>query len=295
MAQLLDALGHAHDRGVWHRDIKPSNLVIMKDGRLKIADFGIARIEGSDVTQTFPMMGTPGYMPPEMYRGEAGDQQADIFAAGAVMYQLLSGRAPFEGTAESVMFNVCHQDPPPMEACGQTRRWAHYDAALAAALSKSADRRFASAAAFRDALLAAFARPVSPAVSQQAVLAASGHGPDDLTPDTGAPTVRLMGIGSARTPWPQAWDAAAPGAETPRAKLLGPMAHTPLAAEEIEWAARALAQHIGPLARLIVKRASAQTSETEQFYLRVIEAISSESDREAFLRDVRSAGRPACR
>jgi len=112
MVQLLDALAHAHERKVWHRDVKPSNLIIMNDGKLKIADFGVARIEASEITQTFPLMGTPGYIAPEMYRGKAIDHRVDLFAAGAVMYQLLAGRPPFDGPAEKVMFKVCHEDPP---------------------------------------------------------------------------------------------------------------------------------------------------------------------------------------
>jgi hypothetical protein len=349
MAQLLDALGHAHGRQVWHRDIKPANLIVMNDGRLKVADFGIARIEASEAAQAFPVMGTPGYIPPEMYRGEAGDQRADLFAAGAVLYQLLTGRAPFEGAAASVMFKVCHQDPPPMQAAEATRRWARYDPALAAALAKAPERRFASAASFRDALLAAYGQPVNSRVSRETALLAPCRGADHGTVDTAARTARPTEPGQARTPWPQGWDPTTLGSvETRLANVVGPMAHAlvqraaqrcgdlgtlvsliaagldtaqqrqaflsaaagaaptptpdgdppayaPLEADEIEWASRALARHIGPLARVIVKRASAQTTGTEQFYRRIVEAISGEADREAFLRDVRSRGRAVCR
>src|SRR4030095_5730152 len=87
MAQLLDALHYAHEQGVWHRDIKPANIIIMKNGKLKIADFGIARIETSNLTHIGALMGTPGYMAPEQYSGPAVDWRADIFSAGVVMYQ----------------------------------------------------------------------------------------------------------------------------------------------------------------------------------------------------------------
>src|SRR5207344_3571895 len=84
MTQLLDALAHAHEQGVWHRDIKPANLIILSSGKLKIADFGIARVEASSLTQTGVMLGTPGYMAPEQYAGTPADWRADIFAAGVV-------------------------------------------------------------------------------------------------------------------------------------------------------------------------------------------------------------------
>lgn len=197
MAQLLDALGHAHDRGVWHRDIKPSNLVIMKDGRLKIADFGVAWIGASGAANLLPRMGTPGYIPPEVYRGETGDQRVDLFAAGAVMYQLLAGRAPFEGPADRVKLKVCQADPLPLQAREATRCWARYDSMLATALAKEPDLRFASAAMFRDALLTAYGRPAAATVSPGLVLAAEEPRPDDGGADTSAPTLPLMEYGSA--------------------------------------------------------------------------------------------------
>ena len=116
MAQLLEALQHAHDAGVWHRDIKPANLIIMGNGRLKIADFGIARIEASQLTQTGVVMGSPGYMAPEQYSGGTIDWRADLFACGVVMHQLLTGERLYTGSAEQVAYKICHQEPPPPSA-----------------------------------------------------------------------------------------------------------------------------------------------------------------------------------
>src|SRR6266571_5200070 len=81
MSQLLEGLAHAHERRVWHRDIKPANIIVMMNGRVKVADFGIARIEASDLTQTGAMLGSPGYMAPEQYAAAAIDHRADLFAA----------------------------------------------------------------------------------------------------------------------------------------------------------------------------------------------------------------------
>src|SRR5512147_2603353 len=112
MAQLLDALQHAHEQGVWHRDIKPANIIVMKNGKLKIADFGIARIDSSNLTQTGAVMGTPGYMAPEQYSGNLVDWRADIFSAGVVMYQLLTGVRPFIGNPDVIAYKICHEQPP---------------------------------------------------------------------------------------------------------------------------------------------------------------------------------------
>jgi serine/threonine-protein kinase len=172
MAQLLEALQHAHDAGVWHRDIKPANLIIMANGRLKIADFGIARIEASQLTQTGVVMGSPGYMAPEQYSGGTIDWRADLFACGVVMHQLLTGTRLYTGSAEQVAYRICHQEPPAPSAVDPGKGWERYDALLAQALAKNPDQRFASAAAFREAVLRAYAAPVSAAVSEETIIAA---------------------------------------------------------------------------------------------------------------------------
>ncbi|HUD26392.1 MAG TPA: serine/threonine-protein kinase [Burkholderiaceae bacterium] len=358
MVQLLDALGHAHERKVWHRDIKPANLIIMKDGRLKIADFGIARIEASEITQTFPMMGTPGYIPPEVYRGESIDHRVDLFAAGAVMYQLLAGKAPFDGAPESVMYRVLNHDPASLHADEPGRRCAHYAPVVMKALAKAPAERFESASVFRDAILAAYSGPVNSAVSPDTVLIAPAAGPKRRSGDAGASAPSRPGYGSGRTPWPNGWNPATLGSvQTQLATVVGPMArvlvqraaqrcadvdtlvnliageletaderqaflsglstgsftplpghdHIPgvalrhagfansrigdgqarLSSKEIERATAALARRIGPLARLMVKRAHDQTDDPEQFLLLLLEGIESQSDREAFLRDIR--------
>ena len=94
-AQTLDALAHAHENGVWHRDIKPSNLILTQGGRVKIADFGIARLEASNLTVANAVMGTPMFMAPEQFLGQGVDHRADLYAVGVVLYQLIAGRPPF--------------------------------------------------------------------------------------------------------------------------------------------------------------------------------------------------------
>jgi len=170
MAQLLEALQHAHDAGVWHRDIKPANLIIMNNGRLKIADFGIARIEATQLTQTGVVMGSPGYMAPEQYAGGTIDWRADLFAASVVMHQLLTGERLYAGTAEQVAYKICHLPPPPPSQAAPGRGWERYDATVLRALAKKPEERFQSAAEFREALLKDYAAPVNAAVSEETII-----------------------------------------------------------------------------------------------------------------------------
>jgi len=109
---ILDALAVAHDNGIVHRDIKPANILTPRGGSLKVADFGIARIENSNLTQEGAMIGTPHYMSPEQFMGHKVDARSDLFSVGIILYEMLTGEKPFGGEALStVMHNVIKTDP----------------------------------------------------------------------------------------------------------------------------------------------------------------------------------------
>jgi hypothetical protein len=115
LEQLADGLEFAHRSGIVHRDIKPPNLMIDHLDRLKILDFGIARIAGVAQTMVSGLIGTPAYMAPEYVRGEPFDHRIDLFSAGAVAYELLTGRKAFPGsTAVAVMHRVLESEPAPL-------------------------------------------------------------------------------------------------------------------------------------------------------------------------------------
>jgi eukaryotic-like serine/threonine-protein kinase len=97
IVQVLDALDAAHSLGIVHRDVKPANILLLPNGQVKVTDFGIARLSGSDVPPDGTMLGTPAYMSPEQCRGESVDLRSDLFSAGSVLYELLSGAKPFPG------------------------------------------------------------------------------------------------------------------------------------------------------------------------------------------------------
>ena len=98
MAQILAALDYSHRMGVVHRDIKPANVFILADGSVKVADFGIAHIESSNLTQVGTVVGTPNYMSPEQIMGLPVDGRSDIFSAGVILYQFLTGERPSTGS-----------------------------------------------------------------------------------------------------------------------------------------------------------------------------------------------------
>jgi serine/threonine-protein kinase len=155
LAQLLDALQHAHERRVWHRDVKPSNLLLTRAGRLKLADFGIAQI-GSSATRPFELiLGTPGFIAPETYLSEAFDQRVDLFAAGAVLYLLLAGVPPYVGTPDEIMRQLSCETPRPPSVVGSSSVVRPLDTVVMRALAVNPEERFASAAQFRAALLQA--------------------------------------------------------------------------------------------------------------------------------------------
>ena len=115
MARACEGLAFAHARGIVHRDIKPANLFVTTDGQIKVLDFGVARIASSKLTRSGFLVGTPDYMSPEQVMGQPVDQRSDVFSAGTVFYELLSGRRPFGSTKlPQILNNVVLSTPEPL-------------------------------------------------------------------------------------------------------------------------------------------------------------------------------------
>ena len=142
--QLAVALAYAHERGVVHRDIKPAN-VLYQPGCIKLLDFGIAKLETSELTATGEFMGTPSYMSPEIFSGGVADGRSDLFSLGVVVYQLLTGRKPFEGASVSrTIYRVLHEEPaaPSSLRAGIPPGW---DRVLRKLLAKAPEARYPTA------------------------------------------------------------------------------------------------------------------------------------------------------
>ena len=260
MSQLLDAIEHAHQQGVWHRDIKPANVIMTRAGRLKVADFGIARIDGSGLTHATMMIGTPGYMAPEQFLGRTIDHRVDIYAAGVVLYLLLTGHLPFTGPPEALMYKVVHEPPqPPSEVDGADRP-RFYDALVATALAKEPSQRFPSAAAFKEALVRAVGQPIDEAAWDQTIIAAPAPRAPASVPASGA-------SGSSAAAVVTGWDRAV-----------------------LAQAESSLAKFVGPLAGVLVRRAARECADVPTLYSKLADQITSATARAAFLGHATSSG-----
>ena len=152
---ILEALEYSHRAGVVHRDIKPGNVMVTDQGQVKVMDFGIARAvsdSSSTVAETTAIIGTASYFSPEQAKGEPVDARADLYSAGVVLYELLTGRTPFRGdTPVAVAYQHVSEAPvPPSELVGTVPR--SLDAAVLRALAKDPFQRFPDAASFRETL-----------------------------------------------------------------------------------------------------------------------------------------------
>jgi serine/threonine protein kinase/formylglycine-generating enzyme required for sulfatase activity len=248
LRQVADALDYAHSEGIIHRDIKPANILIGRGGRVKITDFGIAKIAAQTITVSGMTMGTPAYMSPEQARGERLDGRADQYSLAVVAFELLTGRRPFEAPSyDALLFKILTEAPVfPTEVEAALPNGC--STALLKGLSKRAGERYGKCTEFVDALERAFAppsprpqtvpeiSPVLPPTAASSTLALTEM-PPLLFVDTSAPTA------AARLP--------PPASSTRLGRLIPAGVTLAVAVALVVWmlVAHRLAPVAGPLAR----------------------------------------------
>ncbi|MGZ5039916.1 MAG: serine/threonine-protein kinase [Usitatibacter sp.] len=243
MKQLLVALDYSHKQGVVHRDIKPANLMITAGPKVKIMDFGIARLESSSLTQVGTVVGTPTHMSPEQLMGLQADGRADLWSSGVILYELLTGVSPFlADSPATVMHKVLQSDPQPPSALNPALP-PGFDVVVARALAKKADERFQTAREFQSAMLQA-----------------------------------LQGKQPASTATARAQRTAADATAARKAAVL---MIDPAVLAEVE---RSLSRHVGPLAKILVKRTQTEAGSIGQFFRTLAENIPDADEQKAFLK-----------
>jgi serine/threonine-protein kinase len=291
IAQVLNALEFAHVHQVIHRDVKPSNILLTKTGLVKVADFGIAHIEASDLTTEGDVLGTPSYMAPEQLLGKVVDHRADQFAAAAVFFELLTGQKPFQGRslAES-MLNMERRGPADICALnGEVS--ATLKQVINKALSYECADRYPSAAEFLRAITEAAATVAAPAVaapaSDETVFAPKPAVPgkpaeaapadSSLPPPISGSLASVPGI------------AEPPSAPSVTAPVSDPAEQSaeaaPLAIELLSDVERDLTTFIGPMARIAVRRAAKTTVDLAALYQSLASYIDGQSDRDTFIQN----------
>jgi eukaryotic-like serine/threonine-protein kinase len=245
-SQLLDALAYAHESGVIHRDIKPANLLITSRGECKVTDFGIAQLDSGRLTQAGMLIGTPSYMSPEQYSGASIDARSDLFSAGVVLYEMLTGVSPFAGTAAAMMHRIMNEMPraPSIRAEGVPTE---LDAMVQKALAKRPEDRYPSAQSWRLALLALLER---------------------LTPHPDPERTVLMA--------PRMRQALDP----PQSAALTHAGQVDWPAELLARLEQSLAMHVGPVASLLVRRAAAQAASSQMLATQLARHLPDDAARE---------------
>jgi serine/threonine protein kinase len=325
MAELLDALGYAHTAGIVHRDVKPGNILVAE--RLKITDFGVARIDNATQTESGVAVGTPAYMAPEQFMGKGVDHRVDLFAAGVILYELLTQTRPFDGQSlEELSYKICHTEP--VAASSLNPKLPHgIDAVLARALAKPKSARFPSAAEFGRAVgevlsaanlelegsglrrsavsaplgtstwtpevlqaLEVILSPIIGSVAKVAVRRSATRASNatellrllsesiKTEPTRAALSEKLrVALGQPRvTPAP-------PHTSTARGEASPVTRVTPEALARIT---RALANSVGPIARVMTRKAALDSSSYLDLCLRLSEQLSTEDEKARFLKEL---------
>jgi serine/threonine-protein kinase len=202
-------------------------------------------------------MGTPGYMAPEQYSGAAVDRRADIFSAGVVLYQLLTGVKPFTGTTEAIAYKSCYEPHVDPSKVAPELASMPFDAVVAKALAKKPEERFRAAQELRSAIMDAYSAPVSPVVSEETIINGASAPPGQSGATRSSQTDSAPGVSTVPPP---GWDA-----------------------EVLKLIEQQLMRYLGPVAKVIVRRGAKNTKELETLYALLAESLATAEEKRKFL------------
>ena len=315
VGQVLDGLAAAHAQGIVHRDIKPANIMVTRDGRVKVADFGISRLDSTGSTQAGAIIGTPSYMAPEQCRGDPVDARTDVFSTGVVLFELLSGRRPFPGTTpHEIWYKLLNQEPQDLATLCPGLP-SELMETIGRSLAKAPDARFGGAAEMATALRSSTGTRVGAPGSENTIVmreparsAMFDRALTDtlikcLTPHVGPIAQRLVQSAVAtgsdldsvyakladsiaapedRARFLVEASGAGRGTGAPPAASSASLASA-LPKEAQERVTRALAAYLGPLATVLVRRQVAGCRDAAELARRVAGHIEQPGERAAFL------------
>jgi len=251
LLQVLGALQFAHASGVVHRDIKPANIILLADGRVKVADFGVAHIVAHQMTQPGFVIGTPGYMAPEQLASGPCDARSDLYSVGVVLCELLTGRRP-----PPVMAPATDRGAPILDPAADLIDLipGAFRPVVRRATAAHPDDRFQTGEEFAAAL-------------EAALRAHRGEGPPPGAPGTVVLSPATDDPALPITPATGGWNVA-----------------------DLEAVEKALVVHLGPMARLVVRKAAQQAASLAELYRSVASHIPTDAERDLFLSKVRGPG-----
>ena len=270
MMQVLEALASAHELGIIHQDIKPANILLTPQRRAKVADFGISRFANTDVTSVSSSMGTPNYMAPEQVRGGPVDHRADLFAAGATLFEMVAGARAFGGLSPAEVTHRIMNERLPLLPPAVRAEAPRLQFVLERAMGKQPEDRFDSGHEMAAALRLVLGASAGAGAGHSAGLEA------ELQARLAAASLPPTAIMPRPTPPPP----------TPSLGAAPTGGHSAIDASTLHVLEQKLTPYLGPIARVMVRSAAGRAPSLEALCAGLAASVPEGKERESFRRDV---------